>query len=67
MGKVLMIPVSKDILGRIFNGREAHRRWSCDNSEKHLDINGYPINPTQRTIRQSYTNWDIRHRWHESC
>ncbi|MFP4482338.1 MAG: V-type ATP synthase subunit B [Thermovirgaceae bacterium] len=48
-GKVLRLPVSKEILGRIFNGRgEPIDDGTPIIPEKMLDINGFPINPYSR-------------------
>lgn len=60
MGKVLMIPVSKGILGRIFNGRgEPIDDGPGIIPEKHLDINGYPINPYSRDYPSEFIQTGI--------
>ncbi len=54
-GKPLEIPLSKDILGRVFNGAGK----PIDNlgyiyPEKFADINGKPLNPVSRTYPRNY-------------
>ncbi|PKL03109.1 MAG: V-type ATP synthase subunit B, partial [Synergistetes bacterium HGW-Synergistetes-2] len=49
LGKVLTLPVSKDMLGRVFNGRgEPIDDGAPILAEKKLDINGMPMNPFSR-------------------
>lgn len=60
MGKVLMIPVSRGILGRIFNGRgEPIDDGPAIIPEKYLDINGYPINPYSRDYPSEFIQTGI--------
>ena len=59
-GKPLEIPLSKDILGRVFNGAGK----SIDNlgyiyPEKYADINGKPLNPVSRTYPRNYIRTGI--------
>ncbi|MDO5148575.1 MAG: V-type ATP synthase subunit B [Oscillospiraceae bacterium] len=59
-GKPLEIPLSKDILGRIFNGAGK----PIDNlgyiyPEKYADINGKPLNPVSRTYPRNYIRTGI--------
>jgi len=49
LGKVLELPVSRQMLGRVFNGRgDPIDGGPRIIPEKMLDINGYPINPYSR-------------------
>ncbi|MCF7935114.1 MAG: V-type ATP synthase subunit B [Synergistales bacterium] len=49
LGKVLTLPVSEGMLGRIFNGRgEPIDGGEQIVANKKIDINGYPINPFSR-------------------
>jgi V-type H+-transporting ATPase subunit B len=49
-GDVLKMPVSEDMLGRIFNGSgKAVDKGPKVLAEDYLDINGQPINPFSRT------------------
>ncbi|MEN2997044.1 MAG: V-type ATP synthase subunit B [Acetomicrobium sp.] len=60
LGKVLMIPVSRGLLGRIFNGRgEPIDDGPAIIPEKHLDINGYPINPYSRDYPSEFIQTGI--------
>ncbi|MBP1568281.1 MAG: V-type ATP synthase subunit B [Oscillospiraceae bacterium] len=59
-GKPLEIPLSKDILGRVFNGAGK----PIDNlgyiyPEKYADINGKPLNPVSRTYPRNYIRTGI--------
>ena len=59
-GKPLEIPLSKDILGRVFNGAGK----PIDNlgyiyPEKFADINGKPLNPVSRTYPRNYIRTGI--------
>ena len=59
-GKPLEIPLSEDILGRVFNGAGK----PIDNlgyiyPEKFADINGKPLNPVSRTYPRNYINTGI--------
>ncbi len=59
-GKPLEIPLSKDILGRVFNGAGI----PIDNlgyiyPEKFADINGKPLNPVSRTYPRNYIRTGI--------
>jgi len=48
-GDILKIPVSEDMLGRIFNGSgKPIDKGPFVLAEEYLDINGYPINPYSR-------------------
>ncbi|KAI9141456.1 P-loop containing nucleoside triphosphate hydrolase protein [Paraphysoderma sedebokerense] len=48
-GNVLKMPVSEDMLGRVFNGSgKGIDRGPKVFAEDHLDINGQPINPNSR-------------------
>ena len=49
LGKVLTLPVSRDMLGRIFNGRgEPIDGGAPILPDAKLDINGMPMNPFSR-------------------
>ena len=59
-GKPLEIPLSKDVLGRVFNGAGK----PIDNlgyiyPEKFADINGKPLNPVSRTYPRNYIRTGI--------
>ncbi|MBE6843060.1 MAG: V-type ATP synthase subunit B [Oscillospiraceae bacterium] len=59
-GKPLEIPLSEDILGRVFNGAGK----PIDNlgyiyPEKFADINGKPLNPVSRTYPRNYIRTGI--------
>ncbi|MCQ2464080.1 MAG: V-type ATP synthase subunit B [Oscillospiraceae bacterium] len=59
-GKPLEIPLSPDILGRVFNGAGK----PIDNlgyiyPEKYADINGKPLNPVSRTYPRNYIRTGI--------
>jgi len=59
-GKVLRLPVSKDILGRIFNGRgDPIDGGTSIIPDKMLDINGYPINPYSRDYPSEFIQTGI--------
>ncbi|MDT8285362.1 MAG: V-type ATP synthase subunit B, partial [Thermovirgaceae bacterium] len=60
MGKVLTLPVCKDILGRIFNGRgEPIDDGAPVIPEKYLDVNGFPINPYSRDYPSEFIQTGI--------
>ena len=60
MGKVLTVPVDKSILGRVFNGRgEPIDDGAPVIAEKHLDINGYPMNPYSRDYPSEFIQTGI--------
>ena len=59
-GKPLEIPLSKDILGRVFNGAGKpidNLGYICP--EKFADINGKPLNPVSRTYPRNYIRTGI--------
>lgn len=59
-GKVLTLPVSKDMLGRIFNGRgEPIDGGAPIIPEKRLDVNGYPMNPYSRDYPSEFIQTGI--------
>jgi len=59
-GKALTLPVSKDMLGRIFNGRgEPIDGGASIIPEKKLDINGYPMNPYSRDYPSEFIQTGI--------
>jgi V/A-type H+-transporting ATPase subunit B len=59
-GKVLRLPVSKEILGRIFNGRgDPIDGGTPIIPEKMHDINGYPINPYSRDYPSEFIQTGI--------
>ncbi len=60
LGKVLTIPVSRDMLGRIFNGRgEPLDGGTGIIPEALLDINGNPINPYSRDFPSEFIQTGI--------
>jgi len=49
IGKVMEMPVSKEVLGRVFDGLGRPKDGLPDPiADKFLDINGEPMNPEQR-------------------
>ncbi|MDK2801888.1 MAG: V-type ATP synthase subunit B [Oscillospiraceae bacterium] len=59
-GKPLEFAVSKELLGRIFNGMgKPIDNLGNINYKKSLDINGYPINPMSRKYPVDYINTGI--------
>lgn len=55
LGKTLEVGVSTDLLGRVFNGMAAPRDGMPEViPEKHLDINGAPINPFSREMPEDF-------------
>ena len=55
VGKVLALPVSRDMLGRVFNGRGAPIDGGVPLiAEKSLDINGMPMNPFSRDFPSEF-------------
>ncbi|HPJ26050.1 MAG TPA: V-type ATP synthase subunit B [Synergistaceae bacterium] len=60
LGKVLALPVSDGMLGRIFNGRgEPIDGGDPVLAEKWLDINGYPMNPFSRDYPSEFIQTGI--------
>ncbi|ACZ19092.1 V-type ATP synthase subunit B [Thermanaerovibrio acidaminovorans] len=60
LGKVLTLPVSKDMLGRIFNGRgEPIDGGAPIIPEASLDINGFPMNPYSRDYPSEFIQTGI--------
>ena len=60
MGKPLEMPLSTDILGRVFNGAGKPIDGLGDIfAEKYADINGKPLNPVSRTYPRNYINTGI--------
>ncbi|MBP0979444.1 MAG: V-type ATP synthase subunit B [Oscillospiraceae bacterium] len=59
-GKPMEIPLSKEILGRIFNGSgKPIDGLGQLYPDKFADINGQPINPVSRTYPRNYINTGI--------
>ena len=59
-GKPLEIPLSKEMLGRIFNGAGRPIDGLGDIfPDKYADINGQPINPVSRTYPRNYIRTGI--------
>lgn len=59
-GKPLEIPLSKDILGRVFNGAgKPVDGLGYIYPEKYADINGKPLNPVSRTYPRNYIRTGI--------
>ena len=55
IGKVLTLPVSRDMLGRVFNGRGDPIDGGAPLiAEKKLDINGMPMNPYSRDFPSEF-------------
>ncbi|MDR1965193.1 MAG: V-type ATP synthase subunit B [Synergistaceae bacterium] len=60
LGDVLMLPVAKSMLGRIFNGRGAPIDGGADIiSETRLDVNGNPMNPFSRDYPSEFIQTGI--------
>ena len=60
LGKVLTLPVSGDMLGRIFNGRgEPIDGGQQILAKKRLDVNGFPINPYSRDFPSEFIQTGI--------
>ena len=60
LGDVLMLPVAKSMLGRIFNGRGAPIDGGADIiPEKALDVNGNPMNPYSRDYPSEFIQTGI--------
>ncbi|MGE5632738.1 MAG: V-type ATP synthase subunit B [Caulobacteraceae bacterium] len=58
-GKPMEIPLSKDILGRVFNGIGDPIDGAGFYAEKKYDINGRPINPVGRRYPRNYIETGI--------
>jgi V/A-type H+-transporting ATPase subunit B len=60
LGDVLMLPVAKSMLGRIFNGRGAPIDGGADIiPETRLDVNGNPMNPFSRDYPSEFIQTGI--------
>ena len=60
LGETMKIPVSTDMLGRIFDGAGKPRDGKGDFiPEDRLDINGYPMNPTSREFPKEFIQTGI--------
>lgn len=60
LGRVFELPVSEDMLGRVFNGRgEPIDEGPNVIPEKHLDIAGNPINPYSREFPADFVQTGI--------
>ncbi|MDR1471246.1 MAG: V-type ATP synthase subunit B [Synergistaceae bacterium] len=60
LGDVLMLPVAKSMLGRIFNGRGAPIDGGADIiPETFLDVNGNPMNPYSRDYPSEFIQTGI--------
>jgi len=60
MGETFKIPVSEDMLGRIFDGSGRPRDGKGDIlPEEIMDINGYPINPSAREFPREFIQTGI--------
>jgi V/A-type H+-transporting ATPase subunit B len=60
LGDVLMLPVAKSMLGRIFNGRGAPIDGGADIiPETRLDVNGNPMNPYSRDYPSEFIQTGI--------
>jgi len=60
LGDVLKLPVSKDMLGRIFNGRgDPIDGGAPIIPEAYLDVNGDPINPFSRDFPSEFIQTGI--------
>ncbi|MBQ6774782.1 MAG: V-type ATP synthase subunit B [Synergistaceae bacterium] len=60
VGKVLTLPVAKDMLGRVFNGRgEPIDGGAPLIAEQNLDINGMPMNPFSRDYPSEFIQTGI--------
>ena len=59
-GKPLTLPVSEEILGRVFSGSgKAIDGLEEICAEKYLDINGAPLNPVARTYPRDFIQTGI--------
>lgn len=59
-GKPMELPLSEDILGRVFNGAgRPIDGLGPIYPEKYMDINGKPLNPVARTYPRNYINTGI--------
>lgn len=55
VGKVMEMPVSKDVLGRVFDGLGRPKDGLPDPiADKFIDINGEPMNPEQREYPKDF-------------
>ncbi len=60
LGDVLKLPVSKDMLGRIFNGRgDPIDGGAAVIAETYLDVNGNPMNPYSRDFPSEFIQTGI--------
>jgi V/A-type H+-transporting ATPase subunit B len=60
LGKVMELPVSEDMLGRVFDGAGKPKDGGGDIiPEKNLPINGYPINPYSRDFPNDFIQTGI--------
>lgn len=60
LGKVLMLPVGRDMLGRTFNGRgEPIDGGAPIIAQKKLDVNGMPMNPFSRDYPSDFVQTGI--------
>ena len=60
LGKPMELSLSKEMLGRVFNGAGKPIDGLGDiYAEKSADINGQPLNPVSRTYPQNYINTGI--------
>ncbi len=60
MGKPMVMPLSKEILGRIFNGVGKPIDGLGEiYPEKYADVNGKPLNPVSRTYPRNYIRTGI--------
>ena len=60
IGKVLTLPVARDMLGRVFNGRGDPIDGGAPLiAEKKLDINGMPMNPYSRDFPSEFIQTGI--------
>ena len=56
-GKAMELPLSKELLGRVFNGSGRPIDGLGDiYAEKSMDINGSPLNPVARVYPRNYIN-----------
>lgn len=60
IGKPMEIPLSLEVMGRIFNGSGKPIDGLGDiSADKYMDINGKPLNPVARTYPRSYIRTGI--------
>lgn len=60
LGRPMELPVSKEILGRVFSGAGKPIDGLGDiYAEKSMDINGQPLNPVSRVYPRNYINTGI--------